>query len=74
MRYEPDFLLDRATEPYEIRDVDNGCCDPACCGEPYPRYFVWLKGRRGWYVGFDGDGAFTRAEVFARRLKRWNVK
>ncbi len=74
MRYEPDFLLERATYPYEIRDVDNGCGDSECCGEPYPRYFVWLESRKGWYGGFDGDDAFTRAEVFVRRLERWNVK
>ena len=77
MRYDGEtrFLLYRDTNrPYEIRDLDSGCGDPECCGSPWPQYYVWLEGRNGWYGGFDGDDAFTRADVFVRRLERWNVK
>lgn len=60
-----------AGEPYELRDLDNSCGDPECCGGPYPQLYVWLPERRRWV---SADYRYGREDVFIRRLKRWGVK
>lgn len=57
---------------WEIKDFDNSCSDPMCCGGPWALYGVVAVGTRVEYLKYIHEE--ETAERFCRRMNRWGVK